>query len=80
MSTMAAGLNHPCELGPEHILRRVSPVEVRSLAALYRFLTPGELLTRVPEHAVFKQFWADARSDSFAAPEKVSAIRTGKSV
>jgi len=34
----------------------------------------------VPEHAVFKQFWADARSDSFAAPEKVSAMRTGKSV
>ena len=76
----AAGLTHPCELGPEHILRRVSPTEVRSLAALYRFLTPGELLTRVPEHAVFKQFWADARSDSFTAPEKVSAMRTGKSV
>jgi glutamate synthase domain-containing protein 2 len=76
----AAGLKHPCELGPEHILRRVSPIEVRSLAALYRFLTPGELLSKVPEHAVFKQFWADARSDSFAPPAKVAALRVGKTV
>ena len=76
----AAGLKHPSQLGPEHILRRVSPIEVRSLAAIYRFLEPGELLTKVPEHAVFKQFWADARSDSFNAPAKVSALRIGKSV
>ena len=34
----------PASSGPEHILRRVSPIEVRSLAALYRFLEPGELL------------------------------------
>ena len=76
----AAGLTHPRELGPEHILRRVSPIEVRSLAAIYRFLAPGELLTKVPEHAVFKQFWPDARSDTFDAPAKVSAMRIGKSV
>src|SRR3546814_276418 len=36
----AAGLEHPRQLGPEHILRRVSQTEVRSLAALYRFLDP----------------------------------------
>lgn len=76
----AAGLTHPSQLGPEHILRRVSPIEVRSLAAIYRFLERGELLTKVPEHAVFKQFWADARSDSFDAPQKVSAMRIGKSI
>ncbi|MGO4549718.1 FMN-binding glutamate synthase family protein [Lysobacter sp. 2RAF19] len=76
----AAGLDHPGQLGPEHILRRVSPIEVRSLAAIYNFLTPGELLTTVPDHAVFQQFWADARSDTFDAPAKVSAMRIGKSV
>ncbi|WP_368565832.1 FMN-binding glutamate synthase family protein [Pseudoxanthomonas sp. UTMC 1351] len=70
----AAGLSHPQQLGPEHILRRVSPIEVRSLAALYRFLEPGELIDGVPEHAVFRDFWADARSDAFAAPAKVSAL------
>ena len=74
----AAGLEHPGQLGPEHILRRVSPTEVRSLAALYRFLEPGELLDRIPEHAVFKNFWSQARSDSFVAPDRVLAMRAAK--
>ncbi|MEJ1098483.1 MULTISPECIES: FMN-binding glutamate synthase family protein [unclassified Pseudoxanthomonas] len=74
----AAGLSHPQQLGPEHILRRVSPIEVRSLAALYRFLEPGELIDGVPEHAVFREFWADARSDAFTAPAKVSALCDSK--
>lgn len=74
----AAGLNDPSELGPEHILRRVSPVEIRSLAALYRYLGPGELLDRVPDHVVFREYWAEARSDSFAPPARISALRGSK--
>ena len=75
----AAGLQHPDQLGPEHILRRVSPTEVRSLGALYRFLAPGELLEgRVPEHAVFRNFWQVARSDAFAPPAKVGSARPGQ--
>jgi len=74
----AAGLEHPRQLGPEHILRRVSRTEVRSLAALYRFLDPGELLERMPEHAVFRNFWSAARSDSFVAPDRVLAMREVK--
>jgi glutamate synthase domain-containing protein 2 len=75
----AAGLEHPDQLGPEHILRRVSPTEVRSLAALYRFLKPGELLGgRIPEHAVFQDFWQAARSDAFMPPENVLRLRSGK--
>ena len=70
----AAGLEHPRQLGPEHILRRVSPIEVRSLASLYRFLEPGELLEGVPSHAVFRDFWAEARSDAFAPPRRVGAL------
>ncbi|RYZ74970.1 MAG: FMN-binding glutamate synthase family protein [Lysobacteraceae bacterium] len=76
----AAGLSHPEQLGPEHILRRISPVEIRSLAALYRFLEPGELLNRIPEHAVFHDFWAEARSDSFAPPARTSSRRESKSL
>ncbi|WP_372013282.1 FMN-binding glutamate synthase family protein [Pseudoxanthomonas sp. 10H] len=74
----AAGLEHPSELGPEHILRRVSPVEIRSLAALYRYLRPGELLHGIPEHAVFHDFWAEARSDAFRPPARVDALRRSK--
>ena len=76
----ASGLDGPEQLGPEHILRRVSPLEVRSLAAIYRFLEPGELLGRIPEHAVFKAFWANARSDSFAPPATVAAMRAAKTM
>jgi len=76
----AAGLNHPGELGPEHIIRRVSGNEVRSLAALYPFLRPGELLTSTPGHTVFQRFWQDARADSFAPPPGVAELRWSKAV
>ncbi len=76
----AAGLNHPDQLGPEHVVRRVSPVEIRSLASLYRYLKPGELLRgALPDHAVFRDFWPDARSDSFQPPPRVAALRGSKS-
>ena len=75
----AAGLVHPQQLGPEHILRRESPTKIRSLAAMYRFLAPGELIHGAPEHAVFKAFWADARSDSFDPPERMRRLRETKS-
>ncbi len=75
----AAGLEHPDQLGPEHILRRVSAVEVRSLSALYRYLKPGELLDGpLPEHAVFREFWQQARSDAFMPPAHVTRLRSSK--
>ncbi|MBL8263038.1 MAG: FMN-binding glutamate synthase family protein [Xanthomonadaceae bacterium] len=76
----AAGLEHPSQLGPEHILRRVTPTEVRSLAALYRFLEPGELLSGgVSEHAVFRDYWALARSDAFSPSDAMLRMRGSKS-
>lgn len=70
----AAGLSHPSELGPEHVIRRVSSTEVRSLAALHVWARPGELLAGVPEHPVFKVFWDVARPDTFAAPDSVLTL------
>ena len=75
----AAGLEHPSQLGPEHILRRVSPTEVRSLNVLYRFLEPGELLGgRISDHAVFRDYWTLARPDTFAPPDRLSTLRGSK--
>ena len=75
----AAGLKHPMEIGPEHVIRRVSSTEVRSLAALHRFLTPGELLAgNVEDIPAFRLFWGDSRADSFSAPSAVRALRTSK--
>ena len=76
----ASGLTHPSELGPEHIIRRVSANEVRSLAALYQYVEPGALLNGgVPAHAVFQSFWKCARADTFAAPQALLDLRTTKS-
>jgi glutamate synthase domain-containing protein 2 len=75
----AAGLSHPSELGPEHVIRRVSSTEVRSLSALYQFVKPGELLGGLPNHAVFKAFWDIARADTFAPPHTVLELQHTKS-
>ena len=67
------------ELGPEHIIRRVSSTEVRSLATLHRFVAPGCLLAgEVPDHPVFKLFWPQADSSSFGPPAQVRAARASK--
>lgn len=75
----SSGLRHPSEVGPEHIIRRVSSTEVRSIAALHQWVKPNELIDgNVPEHPVFKVFWDLASADAFDAPPSVLASRTTK--
>jgi glutamate synthase domain-containing protein 2 len=62
----AAGLTHPDQLKPEHIIRRISSTEVTSLATLYKFLKPGELLSDSSGHKVFAYYWQRARAETFA--------------
>jgi glutamate synthase domain-containing protein 2 len=62
----AAGLTHPNQLKPEHIIRRISSTEVTSLATLYKFLKPGELLTDSSSHRVFAYYWSRASAETFA--------------
>lgn len=74
----AAGLNGPWELGPEHVLSRVSANEIRSFDALYRFLKPGELLDGSERHGPYRQYWDSARPDSFDPPEEELRLRRSK--
>nr|WP_228704340.1 FMN-binding glutamate synthase family protein [Marinobacter daqiaonensis] len=75
----AAGLRHPSELGPEHVIRRVSRTTVHSYRDLYHFLEPGSLLSGEPvEHSVFDKFWPEARTDSFDPPEFLVRLRQTK--
>jgi len=65
----AAGLTHPNQLRPHHIVQRVSPNEVRLLSHLLPFLKPGELLEsahgeQLP-HKVYQVWWPRARAESF---------------
>jgi hypothetical protein len=63
--TGAAGLRHPGEIEPRHIVRRVSSNEIRLVANLYKFLKPGELLTNPKAHVVYEYYWPLATSKSF---------------
>jgi glutamate synthase domain-containing protein 2 len=64
----AAGLTHPSQLKPHHIVRRVSPNQVKLVSGLMPYLTPGELLDvsqldRLPP--VFGLYWPLAQAESF---------------
>ena len=64
----AAGLNHPSQLKPHHIVRRVSPNQVKLASALLPYLEPGELLDasqldRLP--TVYGMYWPLAQAESF---------------
>lgn len=76
----AAGLTDPLELGPEHVLSRVSSSEIRSFHELYRFLEPGALLDGRELHGIYRQYWESARPDSFAPPDAILRMRASKLV
>jgi hypothetical protein len=67
----AAGLEHPNQIRPTHIVRRGGEREVRLLANLLPFVQPGELLAamrgEVPwPHAVYEMYWPRAQANSFS--------------
>ncbi|MDE2275545.1 MAG: FMN-binding glutamate synthase family protein [Burkholderiales bacterium] len=66
----AAGLQHPGQITAAHIVRRVSPHDVRLLATLLPFVQPGALLEAEAgraawPHKVYELYWPLSRSDSF---------------
>jgi hypothetical protein len=69
----AAGVKHPSELGPHHLVRRVSVTEVKLFTKIHLFLKPGSLLdgSTVREFGAAGEFyescWAMAQADSFDA-------------
>lgn len=74
----ASGLKHPSELGPEHIVRRVSKTEIHSYLDLFPFLEPGALLEGKTGLTVFDKYWDDARPDTFEPPEFILKLRETK--
>ena len=64
----AAGLTHPSDLKPHHLVRRISPNQVKLASALLPYLEPGQLLdpsqlSRMPP--VFGLYWPVAQAESF---------------
>jgi hypothetical protein len=63
----AAGLDHPDQLGPIHLARRVSATEIKRFNELHAFLTPGQLIDGTCEIAFYVDNWRRASAMSFAA-------------
>ncbi|HYF21572.1 MAG TPA: FMN-binding glutamate synthase family protein [Ramlibacter sp.] len=64
----AAGLNHPREIGAQHIVRRLSHTDVRLLSNLLPTVDAGALLDRdlSAQHNVFRYYWPNTRADRFS--------------
>lgn len=64
----AAGLHSPAELTPHHIVRRVSPSEVKPMSELFDFLQPGDLVNGNLRFSLWEKYWPMARADRFGMP------------
>jgi len=61
----AAGLDHPNDLRPHHLARRVSATEIRLLSQTHAFLEQGELLSGTSTRDFYARSWEMARAESF---------------
>ena len=61
----AAGLGHPNEISPAHIMERTSQTEIRTFARLYNFFEPGQLLEG-KANDLLQRHWDAAQAESFA--------------
>jgi glutamate synthase domain-containing protein 2 len=61
----AAGLDHPSQLRPAHLVRRISQTRVQQFSDVHTFLEPDELLSGTA-HRFYGNAWKLARAESFA--------------
>lgn len=73
----AAGLEHPNELRPHHIARRIPNGEIRVLSALFPDLEKGELLQGKFRNTIFRTAWPMAQAESFEPLYSLSAALSG---
>ncbi|MET0239514.1 MAG: FMN-binding glutamate synthase family protein [Sphingobium sp.] len=63
----AAGLRHPDDLKPHHVVHRLSSTEIRQFDQAHHFLRDGELLAGDCTIERYRENWLRARPESFAA-------------
>ena len=61
----AAGVTHPKDLGPHHLVRRISSTEIKLYSQLLRFVEPGSLLTGGVDGEFYAAAWKLASAASF---------------
>ncbi len=73
----AAGVAHPDDLGPHHLVHRISSTEIRQFDLLHLFLEPNELVEGRCIHEFYRHNWAIARADRFQATA-IGHVSTGR--
>ena len=63
----AVGLQHPSQLQPYHIARRLDDGQIKLLSKFFYFTDKGALLEQNARSEVFNQMWVMADSSSFLA-------------
>ncbi len=63
----AAGLTHPDQLQPHHLVRRVSATEIAQFSELHTFLEPRQLLDDPDGCGFYARNWMRASAESFGA-------------
>ena len=75
----AAGLDHPSQIGTEHIMRRVGDTDVRPLSQLIVHLKPGALLgNNAKLEGVWRDYWHRASASSFALQPGAESRSSGE--
>lgn len=65
----AAGLKHPSDLEPRHLVQRISDTEIRLQSQLHYFTKRGELLDGSAKSEFYKHMWKMSQAKSFEAAE-----------
>ncbi|MGB7860216.1 MAG: FMN-binding glutamate synthase family protein [Acidimicrobiia bacterium] len=71
----AMGLDHPSELAPHHVERRVNGTQVASLDEIYPFIHPNQILEgHGPER--IQRYWNESNAESFKYTSGLSSYRS----
>lgn len=73
----AAGLSHPDELEPHHVVQRISTSEIRQFDQVHKFLRPNALLAGDCAFPFYAENWARASADAFAPVTPPSTCMVG---
>ncbi|RKF13489.1 FMN-binding glutamate synthase family protein [Roseovarius spongiae] len=71
----SAGLTHPNEIGPHHLMHRAGPENASTLDRLHPFLPRGVLL-EAPQETIYADWWAAAQADSFDPATDLMEMRS----
>lgn len=72
----AMGLEHPDQLRPHHIYRRIDDLNIRSMSEIYQFLEPGQLLAEDGPDCQLAREWAESSPDRWSLePERGETLR-----